>query len=306
MSIRTRPPGQTVVLWLATFTAVLAVGCAGRPSRPLDASALSANAGRSIGLVASEMPPFIARTVAKSQLGLLGVGLMAAAGNEIVRDNHIPDPSYWFGTRLTTILGDKHGLIVQRPTLLSGTGDDAHWSTTLVLHVTTKDWGMVWYRDAFFSYGVFYKATLTLRDSRNGRVLASGDCDVPQSEDSTGAPGYDDMLANGAALLKAKLYEAAEFCTRKYARELFGNPLPEPLGVPALPPVDPKVVYAPCHLENDAAWQAADADGKRRMLEACHNQRRGIKPPPPLAPAPPVVTPPLVPRPPSEDTAISP
>ena len=34
-----------------------------------------------------------------------------------------------------------------------------------------------------------------------------------------------------------------------------------------------------------------------QMLEECHNQRRGIKPPPPLVTPPPVEAPPLVPSP---------
>jgi hypothetical protein len=160
---------------------------------------------------------------------------------------------------------------------------------------------MVYYLDALFHYRIYYQVTIALRDSRRHTVVASGDCDVAQSEDSTGAPTYDEMLANGAALLKARLYEAAEFCTRKYSRELFDNRLPEDQEVAALPAVDPKTLYASCHLAENPVWQAADGDGKRRMLEECHDQRRGIKPPPPMVTPPPVDVPPLVPHPPRSD-----
>jgi hypothetical protein len=112
---------------------------------------------------------------------------------------------------------------------------------------------------------------------------------VPEAEDSTGAPSYDQMLDGGALILRRKLDEAAVFCAHKYARELFGIRLPDDKTPEPKPNVDAKVVYAPCHLAGTPDWEAADAAGKQRLLHQCWDKRRTEVPAPTPPPAPPTL-----------------
>jgi hypothetical protein len=266
----------------------MAGGCAAKDWKPLDPSALKIRPARTIGVVGTKPATFYARTAAKAVFGLVGLALMAGEGQKIIAENHVHDPALEIGDRLSVALSTKHSLVQQTPRPLSVTHQASHeqvrWDTDLVLEVTTKTWSLFYFPTDWTHYRVWYEASMELRDARDQRLLASGDCLAPRPEDSKGAPTYDEMVDRHAAMLKQKLNEAAAFCAQKYSRELFGVRLPDDTTPPVGPPADPRVVHASCHLEETAAWKQADATEKQRMLHECWDRRarevKAAQPPP--------------------------
>lgn len=268
----------------ALATILFAVACS-KSWRPLDASLLARQPAHSIGVVGSKpFSGFRAHTAARAMTGLVGLAVTSVSGEQIVKENHIADPAADIGSRLVVALAGKYGLEARTPKVISPpTEQRVRWDTDLYLQVRTESWGVTYFPGDWTRYQVFYEASLELHDSRGQRVIASGQCEAPSSEDPTGAPTWDELLARRALFVRDKLDEAATLCARKFSRELFAIRLPGDEPAPPVVPVDPRVKYAPCHLEDTPAWKAADAAGKHNLLEECWNKRAAQ---PAAAPAP--------------------
>ena len=210
-----------------------------------DSSKFKERAGSSIGVVKARVPSFRAATVGKALLGLVGEVAMEAAGEAIIVDNHIEDPAWRIARRELLALSSRHALVMKNPTLVKTAGGARRWDTDLVLQVSTTSWSMFAFRDAPLHYRVSYEARLELRDASGTEVLASGQCETPYPKNSQGAPTYDEMLADGARLLKQRLDAAVAFCAEKFARELFAiSPTLEAPTAPA-PSAPPAPADAP-------------------------------------------------------------
>jgi hypothetical protein len=251
---------------------VIGAGCSGKEWHPLDASVLAKSPGISIGTVQAKTPQFWANTFGRRLFGLVGVTAMAVAGQQIVKENRIVDPSPALASRLMMALTQKFRLAARTPRPISAPGDRVRWDTDLYLQVQTEQWGITDFSDDWDHYRVHYEVSLELHDSRTQRVIASGQC-TSLPEDSRGAPSYDKMLLLEAVLLKKKLEEAVEFCFQKFSKELLGTDLPVDR-TPMPVAVDAQTLYASCKLEETPAWKAAGPAERHRMLEECWNKRR--------------------------------
>ena len=275
---------------LALLLSFLSVGCS-VAWKPLDPAALKQHPAATVGVVDSKPEPFYVRTAGASMFGLVGLAVMAVEGEHVIKDNHLSDPSLAVATRLWQVLAARHALVPRTPKARAWKGQTPIWDTDLILKVTTTNWSVFAFPGDWTHYRLFYQATLELTDSRDGKVLASGECEAPYPKDSTGAPSFDQLVARQASLLRQKMNEAAAFCANKYARELFGVRLPEDLTPEPVPEAKPSDVYAGCNLEGTPAWKAADPAEKHRLLEQCQEERR-TRPVTPPAPVPAAATPP--------------
>lgn len=70
-------------------------------------------------------------------------------------------------------------------------------------------------------YGVTYRGTLRLIDTRTRTLIAEGNC-TSLPVDSTDAPDYEELLAHNARLLKAALTTLEQFCTDDYRTRILG------------------------------------------------------------------------------------
>jgi hypothetical protein len=266
-----------------------AAGCT-KEWKPLDATALNTSPPRSIGVVSTTTAPFFYSTVLTNGLvtGLVGVAVGALNGESIASKNHLVDPSSVMATRLADALSRKQGLLVFRtPKVVSYVRDVPQWDTDLILQATTESWGLDCFLGALFDCSVSYRASMELRDARDGRVVASGECQPPS--DDSAKPTYDLLLAQKARLLKWKLGEAATYCAHEFSRELLGIQMPDDNTPP--PVTDPKVVHRPCHIDGTHEWAAADPTQKQRLLHACWDRQAAeakalASAPAPVAPAP--------------------
>lgn len=94
-----------------------------------------------------------------------------------------------------------------------------HGGVDLVLEIRTDQWGFAPVR--LGHYGVTYRGTLRLIDTRTRTLVAEGNC-VSLPVDSPDAPSYDELLANNAMLLKADLTSLEQFCTDDYRTRILG------------------------------------------------------------------------------------
>src|SRR3954471_15503837 len=107
----------------------LAGGCAPKEWKPLGSSALRDSPARTIGVVGSRLPSFYVRTPAGVSSGLGGLVVMAAEGNQLVKEKRVVDPSLAIGARLGTALAVKDRLVAKTPKPVAGSND--RWDTDL-------------------------------------------------------------------------------------------------------------------------------------------------------------------------------
>jgi len=107
----------------------------------------------------------------------------------------------------------------------------AHPSADLVLDVRTG-WDLEPLPRDSSKYRFTYLAHLRLSDAKivhlidgkKGAVIADGTCSR-LSEETTSAPSYDELLANGAQRLKDEIGGAARFCAEEFrAKVLTASP----------------------------------------------------------------------------------
>jgi hypothetical protein len=265
-------------LSLALAAIALSAGCA-KQWKPLDASVLAKAPGRTIGVVATKPAGFVAHTAVRAMTGLVGYTVMTVAGQQIIDENHIEDPSSAIAIRLMMALAGQYALSPRTPRAISAPAEKLRWDTDLYLQVTTESWAITYFADDWAHYRLRYEASVELHDSRSQSVIASGQCrSLP--DNSTGAPTYEEMLDRRAALLKTKLTDAVAACTQKISRELFAIRLPEDRTIDPPVPVAPQKKYASCHLEETPGWKTAGPAEKHRMLDDCWNQRSPSTPQP--------------------------
>jgi hypothetical protein len=213
-------------LALATAAALLCTGCAGPKPVPLDLNAAVALKGQEVAVTArAEKPGFTAMTPLKAQLALVGAFLMIKDGNEIVRNNNVPDPAVAISKALAKHLEQTRGMGVVSPAINVSSDDPEHLSAAVngmakyVLDVNTTNWMFTYIPTEWNRYEVTYMAMGRLIDAETKKVVASAFCkDTPESNGD--APTYDQLVANNAAWLKKKLAHAADNCIATFKREM--------------------------------------------------------------------------------------
>ncbi|HEY4144510.1 hypothetical protein [Pinirhizobacter sp.] len=172
------------------------------------------------------MPDFAAFTAGKATFGMIGGAMMISAGNAIVLENHVPDPSVGLRERLGAKLQSAHHM----PLVVTGPGDDAtsklselvakHHGADYLLDVETLGWGFYYFPTDWSHYRVSYVAHVRLIDLHSGHIVAESTCKT-SAGDGKGekAPSRDELLANRAALLKSDGSHFIDTCEQTLARE---------------------------------------------------------------------------------------
>jgi hypothetical protein len=269
----------------AVATVALGAGCS-KSWKPLDVSALARQPARTIGVVSTTPVAFVATTPGTAVTGLAGMAYARGAGQGIIEENHIADPSGYIANRLLVALAARHSLMPRTPKPISAADEPLRWDTDLFLRVRTEEWSLSYLPGDLTHYRIYYQASIELHDSRGQQVIASGQCKGKTFGNPNGPPTYDELLGQRAWILRRKLQEAAAFCAERFARELFAIELPEER--PFEPSrFDAKDVLAACRLEQTPAWKAADPAEQRRLMEECWTRRTSelVGPPPASEPS---------------------
>ena len=217
---------QRLVSLFSLFALALLAGCVSVEHIPLAPGAAEALRGREAALVSRDRPDFGAMTAARVAIGgLIGAAVMMEAGNRVVADNNVQDPAHAIAQAIAAELKEAHQLRVAPGTISVDTDDAAKIAKEnpagdLLLDVRTINWGYSYFPTSWNRYRVFYSARLRLIDLKRAQVLAEGFCSRMPEETPT-APTGDELLANGAAVLKNELNTAAGFCIEHFRTATF-------------------------------------------------------------------------------------
>nr|WP_036230436.1 hypothetical protein [Massilia sp. JS1662] len=209
----------------ACFLTLLA-GCASMPApRPLDTAGLAAVRNQTVAVTVRPKPGFSVLT--PSNAGLAGIGIFVGDdGNRIIAEHRVADPADAIAQALARALHDAHG---GQPVAAPIAVDDrdvariaaqAKGKARFVIDVETRAWRMSYFPTDWTHYQVPYIAVARLIDADTAGVLAESTCNLAP-ETNAGAPTYDDLVANGAAGLKASLAASAATCAARFRRDMF-------------------------------------------------------------------------------------
>jgi hypothetical protein len=192
-------------------------------------SAADALKGKTLAVSHRAKPDFGAMTAGKAMFGLFGAAAMISAGNKIVSDNNIDDPAPLISDPLRAALVGKYGLAAT-----TGEGPVADSMDTkklatqyanadYLLDVQTVNWSFV-YRPNLTHYRVIYSVKVRLIDTHAAKLLSEAFC-VRKDDDDKSPPTHDELLANGAAILKTRLHDDALACGTEVTQKVLGAPL---------------------------------------------------------------------------------
>lgn len=211
----------------------LLAGCATVDVVKVSESQRASLEGQPLTVVYHPQPSFTASNAGKvaagSLFGAIGGAIagasMNSAGNEIVATYSVQDPAAAIASRLGPAYGSHLRASVTQSASAPSSDEPAQLSqqaggTGAVFDVRTLSWMFQYFPTNWTHYRVVYAARARLIDARSGQVIGQAPCNY-QSNDEAGAPTYDELLANNAAILKAALAKAAENCANEFERAMF-------------------------------------------------------------------------------------
>jgi hypothetical protein len=211
--------------WIVPIVAMLLTGCVSTATRTIDAQALSAVRNQSVVSTLRPVPDFSAMTATKVTFGIIGAAMMISEGNKIIAENKVADPADAIAAALTGAMRSSHGMqVVEQPLRLDSEEPEriaelAKGKARYVLDVRTTGWMFGYFPTDWIHYRVMYAVKARLIDVDARSVVAEAFCKrTPDS--NTNAPTYDDMLAGGAARLKAELSAFGNACTESLGRDM--------------------------------------------------------------------------------------
>ena len=151
------------------------------------------------------MPDFRAKEPTSGMMsgGMAGQIAAGQAGNQIVATNAVPNPSHQVGAAIIAALGPRHGMR-QAPSALA---------SDLILEVNTYDWTVATFSQDPNRYYIVLSAIARMIDPKTQEVLGQTTCkNVVSDSQAASAPTYDEMMANGAARLKAEMVAITRKC----------------------------------------------------------------------------------------------
>jgi len=164
-------------------------------------------------------------TAGKAGFGLLGAGLMASAGNEIVKSNAIDDPADLISEQICAVLNEKYQTKRSAVVLTLEDKDLAlicamNPKADLILDVRTLAWSFSYFPTNWNHYKVGYGVQIRLIDVKTQSILAEG-AFGHHGEETPDAPTKDELLANNAARLKQELQKYATLCIEDFKKKIF-------------------------------------------------------------------------------------
>ena len=166
---------------------------------------------------------FLAQTSGKAMFGAIGAVAMIHAGNELLHEDQIPDPSVAIAQDLQADLVRENGMKSVDNSVSTDSTDVSklaaqYQRANLLLDVYTTYWGFVYFPTNWAHYKVLYTARMRLIDTRSAKVLATGFCSRKPEGSASEAPTYSELLGDHGALLKKELAQAAATCAEQFGQ----------------------------------------------------------------------------------------
>lgn len=196
-------------------------GCVSTKTVGVAPSALAQYHGATVTVAHREKGSFIAQTAGKAMFGAIGAVAAVHAGNDIIRDDQVPDPAVSIGQALESDLAGQDGLRAIDTTVSTDTLDvsklaSQYRDADLLVDVVTTYWGLIYFPTNWSHYKLLYSVKLRLIDTKQAKLVAEGFCTRKQETSPDAAPTKAQLLDNQAAGLKKELADAAAYCTAEF------------------------------------------------------------------------------------------
>ncbi|MEO1902151.1 MAG: hypothetical protein ABGX87_10395 [Alcanivorax sp.] len=159
------------------------------------------------------MPALSAITPTKAQFGFLGGMAMASAGKRIVEENDVDDPA----VRVSSELADQLAKALGAETISQDAG---MLEPDVLVDVQTRVWQLIYYKSAWGTYSITYRAKAQFIDADTETVLGTGSCSVRPEKDSEWTASYEDFAENRDAILTRTLAFVARQCAAQIGGQL--------------------------------------------------------------------------------------
>ncbi|MFP1682894.1 hypothetical protein ACLD0W_10295 [Alloalcanivorax sp. C16-1] len=200
------------------FAVTLGVsGCASVKPVNLDLADLTESGARVVATTERPMPALSAITPTKAQFGFLGGMAMASAGKRIVEENGVDDPA----VRVSSELADQLAEALGAEVMSEGPGMvEAGGQPDVLVDVQTRVWQLIYYKSAWGTYSITYRAKAQFIDADTDTVLGTGSCSVRPEKGSEWTAGYKDFAENRDAILTRTLAFVARQCAAQIGGQL--------------------------------------------------------------------------------------
>ncbi|MCF7752279.1 hypothetical protein KQ945_16080 [Bacillus subtilis subsp. subtilis] len=214
------------MVWVGALLLVAGQVAAKEKMIPLSAQDADALRGKTVALTLHEPPSFMAMTAGKASFALFGAAAMASAGNELVRQNAVPDPAGLVRDQLGGALAQAFGAQLLpldaaptkavKPTELAKLHGDADY----VLDVRSGGWNYAYFATQWGRYWVGYSVQVTLVETGSKRVVSNVACAANTINDGD-PPTREALHANQARLLKHVTAALGARCVQLLGRQQF-------------------------------------------------------------------------------------
>jgi len=235
---------------------------------PLPETAAAQLQGKTLVVTRHKIPSYTAMTAGKVTFGLLGVGLMVAEGNKIIKENEVPDPAVLLEAQLAPAFAKHYGMQlkpasmamidVEKPKQIAATQTD----TDYILDIRSGGWMSSYYPTEWAKYWILYSVQIQLVNAKDGTLVSNMACNATTNKHAN-SPSKEQMLENKAQLFKDVSSAHGWTCMKLLAAQQFHLPETALAATPA-EYVDPLKTYAEKHsgfdYNADAAIPAPPAD----------------------------------------------
>ncbi len=214
------------LVWVGALLLVVGQAAGKEKMIPLSAQDAEALRGKTVALTRHEPPSFMAMTAGKASFALFGAAAMASAGNELVRQNAVPDPAGLVRDQLGGALGQAFGAQLLpldatatkavKPAELARLHADADY----VLDVRSGGWNYAYFATQWGRYWVGYSVQVTLVETASNRVVSNLACAANTINDGE-PPTREALHADQARLLKHVTAALGARCVQLLGREQF-------------------------------------------------------------------------------------
>jgi len=238
------------ILMVVLAVLPLAATAAKKPI-PLPEAAGAAMSGKTVVVTRHEKPSFVAFTPGKAMFAMIGAAAMISAGNKIVRENEVTDPTDIIESELVPAVARHYGFTVKpgpAPVIAANKPKDilaAQADGDYVLDLQSTGWQLAYYPVPVGRYWTSYAVRVQLVERATGKVLSDASCLANNHKHAT-PPTYDALLADKAQLLKDAQASHGWSCVQVLGKDQFHLADGETPAIPATY-VDPLAAYAATH-----------------------------------------------------------
>jgi hypothetical protein len=206
---------------------LMLVGCVSTRNVTVTNERTQAWPGKTIAVTSRPRADFVAMTAGKAAFALVGAIAMIEAGNAIVKENDIQDPSPVLAKGLLDEARTRYGVVDAATATVAVDSTDipklAHADNGADLLIDVQSMGSQfrYFPVDWSHYAVDSSFKVRLIDVRASSLIAEGFCRQTTDKDPS-PPTRDELLADHAARLKAILSAQRDACLTQLKKDVLG------------------------------------------------------------------------------------